>query len=351
MIFTDIRLQNFRSYEDSSFELSNTVTIVVGPNTAGKTNLLEAVLMAAKGKSYRGTAKDLIKHNQEWARIDVHTSDNTLRTIKIIMAEDKATKTFEIDDKEYKRLPLAAQQPVVLFEPNSLRLLDGSPAKRRDYLDDIICQTTPGYPKVISDYKRALAQRNALLKSNRLKDIFIWDLKLSQLGAQIIKNRLEIVEKIGNELTETYQKIAKTHKDLKINYVSGTSLENYGSKLLSQLEKNIEKDARTGHTGFGPHRDEIEFLIDDNQAMLSASRGEMRTILLSIKSIELGIIEKARKIKPILLLDDVFSELDGARRKALTELVKNHQTIITTTDADIISKNFSQNCQIIPLNN
>lgn len=350
MIFTDIRLQNFRSYKDASFDLSESVTIVVGPNTAGKTNLLEGVLVAAKGKSYRATTKDLINHDESWARIDIHTTENQLRTVKITSDEDPAKKTFEIDGKEYKRLPFSAQQPVVLFEPNSPRLLEGAPSRRRAYLDDLLSQINPSFSKTQSNYKRALAQRNSLLKQKTTKDIFIWDVKLSQLGEEITKNRIDLLGKINKQLQKTYSSIAETDKKISTEYTSKINLENYGSSMLNYLQKTTNNDLERGYTGAGPHRDDLTFLTNNKPANLSASRGEMRTIILALKSIELGLLAEARGVMPTLLLDDVFSELDGARRKALTDLVKDHQTIITTTDADIITKNFSQKAQIIPLN-
>lgn len=349
MIFTDIRLQNFRSYKDASFDLSESVTIVVGPNTAGKTNLLEGVLVAAKGKSYRATTKDLINHEQSWARIDIHTTENQQRTIKITAEGDLAKKSFEIDGKEYKRLPFFAQQPVVLFEPNSPRLLEGDPSRRRAYLDDLLSQTYPLFSKTLAGYKRALAQRNSLLKQKTNKDIFIWDVKLSQLGEEITKNRLELLNKINKLLQKTYSSIAETDKKISTEYTSKINLGNYGSSMLNFLQKTTNNDLERGYTGAGPHRDDLTFLINNKPASLSASRGEMRTIILALKSIELGLLAEARGVAPILLLDDVFSELDGARRKALTDLVKDHQTIITTTDADIVNKSFSKKALLITI--
>lgn len=351
MVFTDIRLQNFRSYTDSSFDLSDKVTIIVGPNAAGKTNLLEAVLFNCIAKSYKSNALDLIKKGEAWARVDAHTSENSVRTSKIITnSQARPEKLTVIDDKEYKRLPIEKTQPVVLFEPNNLFLLQGEPAARREYLDNIIEQTTPGYSQIRANYRRILAQRNALLKNPKTtQDLFVWDIRLSELGEQIVSGRLKTTKLINKEAKDIYSKIAGKKTDVNIEYTSNIDQENYASKMLHKLQINITKDQQRGFTGTGPHRDDILITIEKSGISMPPSRGETRTALLALKIIELSLIENSRNTRPTLLLDDVFSELDGARRKALTEFLSDYQTIITTTDADIVSKNFSQNCQIIPL--
>ncbi len=165
MIFTDIRLQNYRSYIDSSFELGAGVNIVVGANAAGKTNLLEALMVNSVGKSYRSRDSNLTHRDSTWARIDVHTSDNTQRTTKLqIDPAGRLQKTFEIDNKIYKRFPPTQKQPIVLFEPNDLRLIENEPSLRRNYFDDLLEQYVTSYEQHRSHYKRVLAQRNALLK-------------------------------------------------------------------------------------------------------------------------------------------------------------------------------------------
>lgn len=352
MIFTDLRLQNYRSYTDASFELGTGVNIVVGPNAAGKTNLLEALMVNAIGKSYRTKDSNLINRESDWARIDAHTSDNIIRTTKLqIDPLGKTVKTFEIDEKIYKRFPPTQKQPIVLFEPNDLQLIENEPSLRRNYFDDLLEQYTAGYEQHRAHYKRALAQRNALLKQGTRgsSQLFAWNLRLVDLGEQLVKQRLRLLEAVNQSISTTYSLIAGHDKNIKLRYESSINTDNYSTNLLNKLESSVELDMIRGFTGSGPHRDDLVFYFNDQPALLSASRGEIRTLLLSLKIIELQILEEERGVRPTLLLDDVFSELDKARRKSLTRFLKTYQTIITTTDADIVVDAFGKDCNVIAI--
>lgn len=350
-MITDIRLQHFRSYTDGSFEFDPGVNIIVGPNASGKTNLLEGVLMACLGKSYRAKDTDLIEHDQTWARIDTHTPTGS-RVVKIIPGKLTVTnKTFVIDDVVYKRLSLHRAIPAVLFEPNHLQLLNGSPDGRREYLDGLIEQTVNGFATIRRQYKRTLAQRNNLLKHGKAHgdQLFVWNIRLSQLGAQIAIERQRAVDHMNTHMTELYQSLSKTNGVVSVVYTSGCEATQYGSDMLYKLEQSLQFDLERGFTSYGPHRDDMTLTLNTHVASETASRGEVRTLVLALKIIELQRIQQARSQKPVLLLDDVFSELDGARRQALTTVLQTHQTFITTTDADIVVKNFSQHSNVIAL--
>ena len=194
-MITDLRLQHFRSYRDASFELSPGVNIVVGPNASGKTNLLEALLIVARGSSYRAKDAEIVRHEQPWARLDAHLPAGQ-RTIKITVSPQQ-TKEYELTGKTLKRLTHENTLPVVLFEPEDLRLLSGGPERRRDYLDDLLEQTTAGYGTTRRKYRRALAQRNSLLKQHTHKtSLFPWDVRLSELAGQIVRARSEITRSL-----------------------------------------------------------------------------------------------------------------------------------------------------------
>ncbi len=349
-MITDLRLQHFRSYSDSSFELSSGVNIVVGPNASGKTNLLEALLILARGSSYRAKDIELIQFDEPWARLDGHTKNTGIRTVKLFQ-DEMPNKIYELEGKIYKRLPHPQSLPVVLFEPNHLLLLSGGPERRRDYLDDLLEQTTVGYSAIRRQYKRALAQRNSLLKqgnANQTK-IFPWDIKLSQLAGQIVRMRCNLTEQINQDITKLYKKLSGTKAKVRVDYQHRWNPDQYETRLLSELELSLNSDIQRGFTSSGPHREDLVVYFDDHPAQETASRGEARTTILALKIIELKIVETARETTPLLLLDDVFSELDGKRRHALTDYLAPYQTFITTTDADLVIKNFTQNCHIIPL--
>jgi DNA replication and repair protein RecF len=335
-----IRLQQFRSYTDESFEFSPAVNIIVGPNASGKTNLLEALLVTARGSSYRARDQELISFNEPWSRIDAE-SDTEHRTVKIV-AEPQPLKTYELDGKVYKRLPLQYTLPVVLFEPNHLTLLHGSPEQRRNYLDDLLEQTIANHAAMSRNYRRVLSQRNTLLKRVRKpsnEELFPWNLRLSELGALLARRRAELVETINGLVGNQYKALSKAQTITKLEYGAQFPLETYETRLLQKLEASLVLDLARGFTGAGPHREDFTAIFDGHVAEETASRGETRTFVLALKIIELEILKQARGKKPILLLDDVFSELDSARRHALTEQLNNYQTFITTTDADIVSTN------------
>ena len=351
-MLTDIRLQNYRSYKDASFEFSQAVNIIVGPNASGKTNLLESILINCGESSYRGKDIELISHASDWAKIDCHTNEDIDRTIKLVRNLDNLEKTYVIGGQELKRISMQKTIPAVLFEPNHLNILTESPDSRRNFLDDLLEKIVPGFKETRKQYKRVLYQRNTLLKtgySNANKNIFVWNLRLSDLGENIYSHRIKLIELINKSATEIYNSLANKKYDIEFNYVTKINNKNYSTSLIKKLEDNIKTDCERGFTAYGPHRDDFTVLINGHIAEESASRGEMRTLMLVCKVIEMRIIENSRGVKPIILLDDVFSELDGSRRKALTGFLKEYQSFITTTDADIILHHFTDKANIIAL--
>jgi DNA replication and repair protein RecF len=308
--------------------------------------------MIARGNSYRAKDNELVRFEQTWSRLECNLASGGKRILKLII-EPKPDKTYELDTKAYKRLSLANSLPVVLFEPNHLQLLSGSPERRRDYLDDLLEQITPGYGGLRRRYRRTLAQRNALLKQASTptqNQLFPWNLRLSELAGQIVRARSQLIDQANGEAESIYKALSKTKTTLSLNHQSAWPSDNYQSHLLKKLETNIETDRLRGFTTAGPHRDDLIILFDGHPAQDSASRGEVRTAILVLKVIELQIIQAARDGQPpLLLLDDVFSELDGKRRHTLTDYLVPYQTFITTTDADIVLKHFAERCNVIPL--
>lgn len=340
-MISSIRLQHFRSYTDAYFELDPGVNIIVGQNASGKTNLLEAVLVAARGNSYKAKDAELIQFGSDWARIDAQTVDD-LRIVKIRDGV-RAQKQFEIDGQVLTRLHQSRTVPTVLFEPNHLLLMSGSPDLRRGFLDDLIEQSEPGFGSIRRHYRRVLSQRNTLLKKNPpdlTQQLFVWNVRLSELGGQIAKKRFALVQRFNQRMPELYKSLAAQDNVVELAYASRFNPDVYESQLLHKLEQSTELDVLRGFTAYGPHRDDLEVVMDGHPVQETASRGETRTIVLALKVLELQLLEEARDMKPLLLLDDVFSELDARRRQALTGYVRQYQTFITTTDADAVSNHF-----------
>jgi len=350
-MISDLRLQQFRSYTDASFTFGPGVNIIVGPNGSGKTNLLEAILVVARGSSYRVSDLDLLQFGAPWFRLDARIAHRGERTVKLA-TEPRQAKTYELDGKTYQRLTMNHMLPVVLFEPNHLQLLHGAPAQRRDYLDDILEQTNPGYVGTRRNYRRVLAQRNALLKRQNLpsaQELFPWNLRLSELGAAIARARTALCGQLNDKLPDTYAEVSGTGTGVSIAYSARFPVDGYETHLLQKLESHAREDAARGFTAYGPHREDFVVTFDGREASETASRGETRTAILALKIIELQLLEAVRDQTPLLLLDDVFSELDAKRRAALTGFLERYQTFLTTTDADVVAEHLGGSAQLFRL--
>src|SRR5665213_1075802 len=238
-----IRLQNFRSYDDASFEFEPGVNIVVGPNASGKTNLLEAVMLLCRGNSYRARDIDLIRFNKAWTRLDGNF-ENRDRILKIQL-DPLPDKTFEIDGKTFKRLGYERTIPVVYFEPNHLQLMSRGPEQRREYFDELLERSQPGFKALVAGYRRTLAQRNALLKHGRgraTQQLFAWDVRLSEAGSRIAAARQTLTDDINSQIGKTYSQIARHKSTVELNYQSQFPADNYASRLLSKLQSTVERD-------------------------------------------------------------------------------------------------------------
>jgi DNA replication and repair protein RecF len=346
-MITNLRLQNFRSYTEDSFEFEPGVNIVVGPNASGKTNLLEAVLVLCQGGSFRARDIELVKFEAPWARLDGFFSKH-VRTLKLEKLGVGVDKTFILDDQPRKRLTQDKMVPVVYFEPNHLQLIIRGPDQRRDYFDELMSRHTVGFKSTLASYKRSLAQRNTLLKKGSgygHNQLFAWNVRLSELGEAIAQARQSLVDSINQDLGRTYSKIAKRKSSAVVEYQHQFKPENYASKLLHKLEASSSLDYARGFTAYGPHREDFIFHLDDQMASSTASRGENRSLMLALKIFEVEQAQTTSGQEPILLLDDVFSELDASRRRALVDFLKSRQAIITTTDADAVTGYFAKGTQ------
>jgi DNA replication and repair protein RecF len=344
-----LELTNLRSYKSGLFEFSPAVNIIVGPNASGKTNLLEAIYMVAKGVAFKSDDRSMVRYDEEWARISATFQDGHARSVKIVQHPFK--KSFVFDDVEKFRFTERYALGVVLFEPMHMLLLSGEPDRRRAYIDELLAQTEIGYLQLLKDYKRTLLQRNRLLKNETIgpEHLFVWDVRLSDLGGKIVEKRLGLLEQLRIRLSQDYRSVSGNQEVLGIEYDSKLPGEQYANAFLQGLTQSFALDRMRGYTGTGPHRDDISISLNGASARESASRGETRSIVLALKIAELRLLEEKTGKKPLLLLDDVFSELDGKRRRTLANTLQNYQVFITTTDADVVIEHFSKTCNIIPL--
>ncbi len=341
-----LELINIRSYKNGLFEFDQGVNIVVGPNASGKTNLLESIHMACTGSAFNSADGNMINRESDWGRINAQF-DGHRRSVKL--KDSPKSKVFVLDDVEKKRLAGGALIPVVLFEPTHMLLLGGEPERRRSYIDGILMQTEPGFRRVYDSYKRSLAQRNRLLKQDSVSSdhLFVWDIRLSEWAGQLVDYRLRYLRLVNDSLSEKYRSVSGNQEILQIDYDSKLPTESYAQAFMTKLKSSFELDRLRGFTGSGPHRDDISVLLDGSEARLNASRGEVRSIVLALKIAELELVSKASGRIPLLLLDDVFSELDGRRRRMMAQSLVGHQTFITTTDADAIVKSYIGDYKVI----
>lgn len=332
MILKTLRVQNFRTHSDFILEIGEKSTLISGANGSGKTSLLEAIYFALQGTSFRSSDREILRNDgSSWFRIDLKDSKDSLRTIIFNDTVQKSKKQFLVDGNKKARLSANLRIPVVLFEPDDLQLLNGSPTRRRNFLDYFLSQIFPSFQLALARYNKALKQRNNLLKRDNVSkdELFPWNLMLAEYGAEIISKRQDFLELLNSKIEEVYFEISGVKDEIKIDYLGEKVSKN---EILSILSENIERDKILGYTNFGPHKHDIQFIFNKKPAQNVASRGENRSLVLALKFIETDILADLTSKRPIVLLDDVFSELDDDRQKLLTKHFSKYQTIITSTN-------------------
>lgn len=352
MIIEQIRLINFRSHDEFLLSCKKKTSLIVGENGSGKTSVLEAIYEALRGKSFRATDEEILKRDTEFYRIEMKFCNG----LKTVVLYDGQKKQFLVEDKKSARLPKKFRYPVVLFLPDDLHLVATSPTKRRAYFDRVIAEFDEAYSSSLAKYEKALKQRNDLLKkyvknNNRcgvadldgdgfsdynrgsvgMSDFFSWNILLAKYGLEIRKKRQKYLDKLNAVFNQVYHSIAENDDQvfLKLDLYGGDISE---AEYFNRLESEFDRDVILGHTGFGIHRDDFRFLFNNKEADGTASRGELRSMILAMKFIEADLIFQETGKKPVVLLDDVFSELDSMRQKCLVRNFKDNQVIITSVD-------------------
>ena len=333
MKITAIGVVNVRNHTDTSLTLSPTTTLITGQNGSGKTSILEAMYITLRGTSFRAVDSEIVREHAEWYRIEALDDDGQKRIATFDNRGEKKQKQFTVDDKTNKMLLAKFRYPVVLFQPDDTRLIGGSPSRRRKYLDGVIAQYDAQYGSDVRRYERVLAQRNKLLKQPGIsqEQLFSWDVILSNLGARIISAREQYVARVNTQIERYYRKIAKNDADIHMEYFNHG--ETTAQSLMNRMHNSLERDKILGSTSIGPHRHDFSIVLADKPADTTASRGEVRTIILALKYIEVDVLFEYTDQHPIVLLDDVFGELDEQRQKQLLTTLTDSQVVITSTEA------------------
>lgn len=342
-----LRLQNFRCHADLEleFDSGDDKIAILGANGAGKTSVLEAVSVLLTGRSFRATDRGLLKTKSDWYRLDGRFGDQ-VRIVKYQqITPEEVEKSFTVNNQVSKRLPMKYRQPIVLFQPDDLQLISGSPSRRRRYLDQIADQMFVGYGTKLRQYEQALRQRNRLISNAcasgillQSNDLFAWDVLLSQLGSYITNRRLELMSQIRQLLNETYFQVTDSRDTIELDYFPNFSQP---KQIEQQFFRSLTTDPRNlTQTVTGPHRHDFELRFNHRPADKHVSRGETRSLVVALKLIETKLLGQTTAKKPLILLDDVLSELDEQRQSALMSAELAEQVFLTSTSYQGLSKDF-----------
>lgn len=352
MILKSLSLQNFRNYTKATFNFSNTTTIIIGPNGIGKTNLIEAIFLLATGKSFRAEKeKQLIQFEKSVCRIVgdiIREPDN--EKLEAVFADQGTPflkKKYLVNGVARRRTDFAGNLTAVLFTPADLDLVSGQPGNRRRFFDEVLEQVDGDYRIAHTTYTKALRQRNALLErvqetgERREKDFIYWDDLLIRTGSVIMYKREEFIEFINAKQKDFFP-----------------CLLTYDKSVISKERLLQYKDAEVGAgvTLVGPHRDDIiiQTFHEESKELVDvryfASRGQQRLVTLELKLAQINFLQNRTKTNPILILDDIFSELDSVNIKKVLDFMDHHQVIITTTHKEFIEDVGLKDIQMIELN-
>ncbi len=331
MYFESIELENFRNYEILSLEPDPKLNIITGKNAQGKTNLLESLYIMGMGRSFR-TNKDseMIKFEKEYSRTRAVVKDEDKETeIEIIYNQEG--KIIKVDGLKLSRtVDLLENVYVVVFSPEDLRIVKDGPEHRRRFLDRELCQIKPMYYSDLGNYKKILKQRNSYLKEDAIdRDLFeVFDESLVNYGIRIIEERKRFTERLYGICGGIHKDISNGKEKLAVRYE--TDVKDRES-FREKLKESFETDRVRGYTSVGPHKDYLGIFINGKDIRIYGSQGQQRTASLSMKLAEVELIKNETGQNPVLLLDDVFSELDAGRQKYLIESMKGVQIFVTAT--------------------
>lgn len=342
MIIKTLELSNFRNYEQLNIELSPNISILYGENAQGKTNVLEAIYLASTTKSQKGSRdREMIRLGEQEAHIRIVVENNGMDRKIDMHLKNNRPKGVAIDGIPIKKASeLYGMTNIISFSPDDLSIVKAGPAERRHFCDMELCQLDKLYMHNLSGYLRSLDQRNNLLKqigmNPELKSTLdIWDEQLINFGSYIISRRKEFVKEISEIASKIHKKLSNDREELEIKYIPSVLEDNYKNALISERDRDVFLKM----TNIGPHRDDLEFIINGEDAKKFGSQGQQRTVCLTLKLAEIELVKSKTRQNPVLLLDDVLSELDEGRQTKLLDSIKGIQTIVTCTGLDGFVKN------------
>ena len=344
MNITNFQLQNFRNYDDESIQFTPGINVLVGNNGQGKTNLIEGIYYLLTGKSYRVQREhELLK----WEQQEFHLYGDFIVNHHKIFLESHyrdRKKRVKINKVSCQRLSdFVGTINVIFFSPDDLVMIKGGPSERRRFLDLHIAQIRPGYVSILNAYNKVLLQKSALLKAHidkplKYAQIQLWNDQIIELSKKIILQRVELTTRIQEVADSIYVNLTSQKEKLKIEYyaLGKKNVQEAISELPELLNQKMDQEIERQMVLVGPHRDDLHILLDDKPARLYASQGQQRSMVLSLKLGELELIRQEKGEYPLLLLDDVLSELDSFRRNYLIKFIESSriQTLITMTSAE-----------------
>lgn len=341
MRINGLTLQNFRNYKELNMDLGNGVNVFQGENAQGKTNVLEAMYFCAFGRSHRTSKdKELVRWGEDSARIKLHIERERLdKDIDIFILND-GKKSIGVNKIKIKKMgDLIGVLNIVMFSPEDLKIVKESPSLRRKFLDMEISQLDRKYYNALVSYNKVLNERNSLMKNRRMDRnmIDVYDHQLVESGLYIMKQRMNYIRMLNSKGKEIHREITSGREDVDFVYVPSVPYsESMKEDFLLSLSRNREKDMEKGNTSVGTHRDDFSVNINGVDVRSYGSQGQQRTAVLTMKFASLGIIKDIKGEYPVLLLDDVLSELDLSRKKFILKSIANIQTVITCTGVENI---------------
>lgn len=339
MIIRSIKIEGFRNIEREIIEFDRNYNLIYGKNASGKTSILESIYYCAFCKSFRSRDIDLVHYHRDFCRVEaVFEDENRYHKVEYAISKIKG-KWFKINSKVARNYTdVISNIGIVMFSPDDLRIVKDGPAIRRNFLNKEISNLSKLYYSDLLEYNKILRQRNALLKNNRpFIDFEIWNEQLIEKSTDIIKKRMWYLDLLNQLSRDIHFEISEGQENLELKYKNHfINSEDGGwdevamkSKIQRALEKNFEIDKKRGFTSIGPHTDDIDILINGRLSKVFASQGQQRTAALSVKLAEVDLIKKETGKYPIVLLDDILSELDLKRQEQLKKVFQKTQVIIT----------------------